>query len=145
MLSLGEPTLKKNLLILCSLVIFSDQLDEEKLNLFTSKANQLSNQIDLTRQLFVQNEPELDLDNFRTTDLGSEKSEFGLDNFRTTDLGSEKSEFGLDNFRTTDLGSEKSEFDLAESKFVPVECDDDVEPSEEEEDSTEGWFRLVFH
>ena len=111
MLSLGEPTLKKNLLILCSLVIFSDQLDEEKLNLFTSKANQLSNQIDLTRQLFVQNEPELD----------------------------------LDNFRTTDLGSEKSEFDLAESKFVPVECDDDVEPSEEEEDSTEGWFRLVFH
>ena len=128
MLSLGEPTLKKNLLILCSLVIFSDQLDEEKLNLFTSKANQLSNQIDLTRQLFVQNEPELDLDNFRTTDLGSEKSEFGLDNFRTTDLG-----------------SEKSEFDLAESKFVPVEFDDDVEPSEEEEDSTEGWFRLVFH
>ena len=128
MLSLGEPTLKKNLLILCSLVIFSDQLDEEKLNLFTSKANQLSNQIDLTRQLFVQNEPELDLDNFRTTDLGSEKSEFGLDNFRTTDLG-----------------SEKSEFDLAESKFVPVECDDDVEPSEEEEDSTEGWFRLVLH
>jgi hypothetical protein len=100
----------------------SGKVDEEKLNLFTSKASQLSDQIDLTRQLFVQDE----------SNLGLQIPRFSPEPV----LGNTK------------LGPENSEFDATEAEFVQFVADANFSPDdeliEEEDDSSEGTSTVSF-